>query len=242
MGSGIFFGLCSILLIEILKGTERLSCRIRIWSPLKGLIGGALLVGLTYTFSPMYLGLGLDTIEGALRGEAVEWFAFLAKPLFTGITLSFGGSGGIVTPIFFVGATAGQVFASALNLNVSTFAAIGMASVLAGAANTPIAASIMAVELFGPEVAPYATVACVISFLMTGHRSVYPSQVLSISKSPSLQVELGKELENVRTTYQPKSGSIIQRVLHLLKVIESLVRRSQRDSMGSTNDSRRRKK
>jgi H+/Cl- antiporter ClcA len=53
-------------------------------------------------------------------------------------------------------------------------------SLLAGAANTPIAASIMAVELFGPKIAPYAAVACVISFLMTGHRSVYPAQLIGI--------------------------------------------------------------
>jgi chloride channel protein, CIC family len=44
----------------------------------------------------------------------------------------------------------------------------------------------MAVELFGPQIASYAAVACVISFLMTGHRSVYPSQILSVAKSPSL--------------------------------------------------------
>ena len=69
-------------------------------------------------------------------------------------------------------------------------------SVLAGAANTPIAASIMAVEIFGPSIAPYATVACVVSYLMTGHRSVYPSQILSVKKSSFLDVELGAELGN----------------------------------------------
>ena len=133
---------------------------------------------MTYIFSAKYFGLGLSTIEAAFRGEATDWYAFLVKPLFTAITLSFGGSGGIVTPIFFIGATAGLFFAYVFSLNAGTFAAIGLASVLAGAANTPIAASIMAVELFGPQIAPYATVACVISFLITGHRSVYPSQVL----------------------------------------------------------------
>ncbi len=59
-----------------------------------------------------------------------DWYAFLLKPLFTSITLSFGGSGGIVTPIFFVGSTAGVTFAHLLNLNVATFAAIGLVSVL----------------------------------------------------------------------------------------------------------------
>jgi hypothetical protein len=101
------------------------------------------------------------------------------------------------------------LFAELLKLDMATFAAIGLVSVLAGAANTPIAASIMAVELFGPKIAPYATVACVISFLMTGHRSVYPSQVLTIKKSPSIQVDIGKEVEEIEVQFKPRGKSLI---------------------------------
>jgi H+/Cl- antiporter ClcA len=165
----------------------------------------------------------------------MDWYAFLVKPVFTSLTLNFGGSGGIVTPIFFVGAAAGQFFAQIFNLNAATFAAIGLVSVLAGAANTPIAASIMAVELFGPSVAPYATVSCVISFLMTGHRSVYPSQVLSISKSPSLRVEIGKEIEDIQTTLNLRERGFIARIFSIIKRIENTVNRIQR-SMTSVGD------
>ena len=76
------------------------------------------------------------------------------------------------------------------------FSALGFVGLLAGSANTPIAASIMAIELFGPQVAPYAALVCVISFLMTGHRSVYPSQILAFKKSKLIDIELGKEIEN----------------------------------------------
>lgn len=231
--AGLFFGICSIFLIEFLKWGERLSNRIRIWEPLKGVIGGILLVGLTYLFSNRYLGLGLETVESSLHGNDTDWYAFLVKPLFTSITLSFGGSGGIVTPIFFVGSTAGVTYAHLLGLNTSTFAAIGLVSVLAGAANTPIAASIMAIELFGSAIGPYATLACVVSFLITGHRSVYPSQVLSISKSPSLQVELGKEIEEIRTTLNLRPKGFISRVLWLIKRIEETVLRIQRGTTSS---------
>ncbi len=227
MVSGLFFGLCSIFLIEMLKLGDRLSDRIRTWSPLKGLIGGAVLVGLTFLFSTRYLGLGLTTIESSLRGETVEWYAFLVKPLFTAITLSFGGSGGIVTPIFFTGSAAGVFWANLWHLNTGTFAAIGLSAVLAGAANTPIAASIMAVEMFGPQIAPYATVACVISFLITGHRSVYPSQVLSISKSPSLRVEIGKELEEIQTIYIPRTKGFVATVIRLIDRIENILFKKQ---------------
>jgi len=236
--AGLFFGACSIFLIETLKWGKRLSGCICLWVPLKGIIGGTVLATSTLLFSTQYLGLGLETIEACLNGTRADWFAFLVKSIFTSLTLNFGGSGGIVTPIFFVGATAGVTFAQLLGLNAATFAAIGLVSVLAGSANTPIAASIMAVELFGSSIAPYATLACVVSFLITGHRSVYPSQVLSISKSPSLQVELGKEIEDIQTTLNLREKGFIARVLRLIKKIEETVDRIQRGttSANSTNN------
>lgn len=215
--AGIFFGLCSILLIETLKLGQAASARIKIWSPLKGLIGGSILLVLAFTISRQYLGLGLDTIESCLRGTPAPWYAFIAKPLFTSLTLNFGGSGGIVTPIFFVGATAGALFAVLFHLHVATFSAIGLTSLLAGAANTPIAASILAVELFGPAVAPYATVACVISFLMTGHRSVYPSQILSIRKSSSIDVEVGHEMEDLQARFKGRDKAVTTRFLSMAR-------------------------
>jgi H+/Cl- antiporter ClcA len=212
--AGIFFGLCSLLLIELLRFFERMSHRLKIWPPLKGLLGGSLLVLLTFLFSTRYLGLGLETIKDALEGGAIPGGAFLLKIVFTAITLGFGGSGGIITPIFFVGATAGNLFGSVLGFDVAVFSAIGMIALLAGAANTPISASIMAIELFGPAIGPYAAVACVISFLMTGHRSVYPSQVLSLTKSSSLVVAHGKEMRNIGAVeYQPHPKSLAEGLL-----------------------------
>jgi H+/Cl- antiporter ClcA len=196
--AGIFFGVCALLLVEILRLGKFLSEKLKMWVPLKGIVGGGVLVVLTFLLSRQYLGLGLDTIENCLQGQVVPWYASFAKMIFTSITLSFGGSGGIVTPIFFIGATGGSLFASWTGLDHATMSAIGFVAVLAGAANTPIAASVMAIEIFGPQVAPYAAVACVISYLMTGHRSVYPSQILSVKKSPSISVELGEEMQDIR--------------------------------------------
>jgi len=193
--AGIFFGLCSFFLIEMLHIGKKISGRIKIWKPLKGLIGGAALIVTAMLFSTDYLGLGLNSIESSLTGQPLAWYAFILKSFTTSITLNFGGSGGIVTPIFFVGSSAGNIFAQVLGLDIMLFSALGFAGLLAGAANTPIAASIMAIELFGPQIAPYAALVCVISFLMTGHRSVYPSQILAFKKSKLIDIELGKEIE-----------------------------------------------
>ena len=195
--AGIFFGLCSLFFIELLRGGKLLAQKIKLREHFKVLFGGLLLVGIALAFSKQYLGLGLETIASTLEGHKPVWYAFIVKMFATSITLNFGGSGGIITPIFFVGATAGSLFGYLLHLNIALFAALGMAGVLAGAANTPIAASILAMELFGPRIAPYAAVVCIISFFITGHRSVYPSQVLGMKKSKNIDVEVGREIEDI---------------------------------------------
>ncbi|MGQ9465916.1 MAG: chloride channel protein [bacterium] len=217
---GILFGLCSMLFIEIMRYGKSISERINIYKPLKGIIGGIPLVIFGFFVSRQYFGLGLDTIESCLSGKEVFILAFILKMIFTSITLNFGGSGGVVTPIFFIGATAGMAFAHIFNLDVATFSAIGFVSLLAGATNTPIAASIMATELFGAKIAPYAAVSCVISYLMTGHRSVYPSQILAITKSPSIKVDTGREIEEIKPVVSPREKSITGTILRGIKKVK----------------------
>lgn len=78
------------------------------------------------------------------------------------------------------------------------YSAIGMVSFLAASANTPLAAIIMAMELFGVKVATYASIVSVISYLVVGHRSVYPSQILSMSKSPSIDTDINCEIRQIQ--------------------------------------------
>tara|TARA_A100001015_G_scaffold320012_1_gene444878 strand:- start:476 stop:1849 length:1374 start_codon:yes stop_codon:yes gene_type:complete len=207
--AGIFFGLTSVIFIETLKHTEKLANKLKIWAPYKGVIGGLLLIGITLIFSRDFLGLGLNSIDTALTTGDIIWYAFIIKIIATAVTLAFGGSGGVITPIFFIGSTAGVAFASLFNLNPVIFAGFGLVSVLAGAANTPLAACILAVELFGPEVAPYATIACILSFLMTGYRSVFPSQILSFSKSSNILAKKGEEVEDIKISYKYKTKKMI---------------------------------
>ncbi len=201
---GIACGLCSFLFVEMMTFFHHFSEKIKIWKPYRGLIGG-LLVLTTVLVSSRYLGLGLTTIEQSLNGTYVSpWYDFLLKMFATAATLGFGGSGGIVTPIFFIGSTFGSFLATIMGLDHSVLAALGLVGLLSGCANTPISASIMAMELFGTDIGPYAAVVCVISFVLTGHRSVYPSQILSMQKSDSLSIELGGVIEDVEAEYHPK--------------------------------------
>ncbi len=148
-----------------------------------------------------FFGLGLDTISTLFYSdpqfsEDVPWYAFIAKTIYTSITLGAGGSGGgVITPIFYVGATSGHFFGTMIGDNIALFAALGLTSVLAGTTNSPIAATIMAVELFGIDIAHYAAISAVITFLITGHRSVFPSQILKLSKSDMLNINFGENID-----------------------------------------------
>lgn len=52
------------------------------------------------------------------------------------------------------------------------------------------------------NVAHYAALSIIIAFLMTGHRSVFPSQLLAMKKSEALSVNLGKRLSTLKQRIQ----------------------------------------
>jgi H+/Cl- antiporter ClcA len=96
--------------------------------------------------------------------------------VFTAITLGAGFLGGEVTPLFFVGAALGNVLAGVLGLPLPLAAGVGMAAVFAAASNTPLALSIMAVELLGAAVLPHVVIVAVLAYVLSGHRSIYGAQ------------------------------------------------------------------
>ena len=199
--AGMVFGLISLLFIELLKFARvifRYLCR-KVGLFGSCFIGGVVLLLIGHFISPLYLGLGMAGIDGPLSGQVLQSpFGFLYKMVATAVTFAAGGIGGVVTPIFFVGAQAGAALSDFLQVDSATLAALGLVAVLAGAANTPLAASIMAIELFGPAIAPYATVACVLSFLITGQQSIYASQRITWdsgknpNEHPAVPVQYGR--------------------------------------------------
>jgi len=150
------------------------------------MIGGAVVVLLWQLLGTSdYLGLGIEGIQRAFYDPLPDW-AFAAKLLFTAITLGAGFLGGEVTPLFFVGACLGSVLARLLGLPIELGAGVGLAAVFAAASNTPLALSIMAMELMGGSVFPHVVLVCVLAYLFTGHRSIYPAQRLTRGKGGGL--------------------------------------------------------
>ncbi len=150
-----------------------------------------------------YLGLGVPMIERAFIDPSLPSYAFALKLIFTAVTLGAGFPGGEVTPLFFIGATLGSVLARLLGIPLEAGAGVGLAAVFAASSNTPLALSIMAVELLGAPVLPHVAIVCVVAYLLTGHRSIYPAQRLVNSKVGAKLKRMTSLRDRMKTRHSP---------------------------------------
>jgi H+/Cl- antiporter ClcA len=153
-------------------------------------VGGLIVIGAVQLLGHGdYIGLGVYSsraggvsILSAFQDGGAEWYSWLVKLLLTAITLAAGYKGGEVTPLFFVGATLGNTLAWVLGAPVDLFAALGFLAVFAAATNTPLACTIMGVELFGATHMLYFAIACYTAYYFSGHTGIYSSQRVAVPK------------------------------------------------------------
>lgn len=160
------------------------------FAPLRPLIGGVAVIALVWIFGTRdYLGLGVTSPDPhgvsivTLFGPDIHPWAWALKLLFTVVTLSAGFKGGEVTPLFFIGAALGNALAPILGVPVDLLAGLGFVAVFAGAANTPLACTLMGIELFGSTHGVYIAVACCVAYLCSGHSGIYLSQRIGVPKT-----------------------------------------------------------
>lgn len=171
--SGVAFGLASLLFVELTHWIGSVGKKHSHGHLIRPFFGGIVVVGLTlWVGSQQYNGLGLGLIEDSFV-VAVPLSAFALKLLFTSVTLGTGFKGGEVTPLFCIGATLGNAFATVTHQNPLIFAAVGFVSVFGGAAMTPIACAILGMELFGSGMAIPVGIGCLIAFWASGHKGIY---------------------------------------------------------------------
>ena len=148
------------------------------------MVGGILIIGLFFlSGTPDYLGLGVladrpgaITLPAMFTSMDIPAGAWAWKLLFTVITLSSGFKGGEVTPLFFIGAALGNTLALMLGAPVDLFAALGFVAIFAGATNTPLASTLLGMELFGAGNGLYLATACIIAYRCSGSKGIYSSQ------------------------------------------------------------------
>lgn len=199
VAGGLFAG-AATLFAELTDGIAHL-VKERVKSPLlRPVLGGVIIIILTFVVgSQDYLGLSLPLIERSFIPEGVFLGAFALKIVFTAITLGTGFKGGEVTPLFCIGATLGSAFAHLTGQPNGFFAALGFVAVFAGAANTPLACTLMGIELFGGELAVPLAAACIIAYILSGHRGIYLSQLVGTAKAHGTVIASGTTLREART-------------------------------------------
>ena len=179
----IAIAIATATFIELTHALKRLSVRYFRILPYRLFMGGLGVVLLWQLVgTDMYLGLGVPSILAAFSDPDFPAYAFALKILFTAVTLSAGFLGGEVTPLFFVGAALGAALAGPLGIPQPLAAAVGLAAVFGAASNTPLALSIMAVEIVGGAALPHVAIVAFIAYLLTGQRSIYGSQRLTRTK------------------------------------------------------------
>lgn len=188
------FGIVAAIFSEAIHFFKRVFSK-HIKNPLlRPFVGGIIVIALTgIVGTSIFNGIGVKTIKDAFT-VGVNPLTFVGKILFTSLSLGSGFQGGEVTPLFYVGATLGDSLSGILNLPMAFLAGLGLIGVFAGASNTPIACFILGVELFGSEGMIYFFIVSILSYMFSGHRGIYTSQMVVTAKSKLLHEQEGKKI------------------------------------------------
>ncbi|SFD64251.1 H+/Cl-antiporter ClcA [Algibacter lectus] len=195
--AGIIFGLVAMLFSKSTHFWSNLFGKYIKYPPLRPVMGGTILaIAIYFMGTTKYIGLGIPTIVEAFDVN-LNSYDFLLKLLFTSFTLGAGFKGGEVTPLFFIGAALGNVLIWFIPLPMALLAGMGFVAVFAGATNTPIACTIMGIELFGIESGVFIALACSTAYLFSGHSGVYASQIIGSPKHKLFKGEKGLSLSEI---------------------------------------------
>jgi H+/Cl- antiporter ClcA len=180
--AGLLFGLTAMLFSRTTHFWGQLFAKTIGYAPVRPLVGGLILSVIFFIIgTTKYMGLGIPEIVNSFSTPS-SWYDFFLKILFTGCTLGAGFKGGEVTPLFFVGATLGSALSLIIPLPIALLAGIGFVAVFSGATHTPIACTVMGMELFGIEIAVFMGLGCVVAYFASGSVGIYRSQNLKGAK------------------------------------------------------------
>ena len=194
--ASIAFGLAAMLFSRTTHFWAKLFAKTIEYPPLRPFVGGLVLVIAIYLMgTTQYIGLGIPSIVDSFS-NASQSYDFLLKILFTGFTLGAGFKGGEVTPLFFVGATLGSALSLVIPLPIALLAGMGFVAVFSGATHTPIACTVMGMELFGLESGLFIGIACLVAYFSSGSIGIYHSQIVKGAKYHMYQRFKRKDLED----------------------------------------------
>ncbi len=193
---GILFGLTAMLFSRTTHFWIKLFSKTITYPPFRPFVGGLiLLIAIYFIGTTKYIGLGIPTIVESFWTPNTS-YDFILKILFTGFTLGAGFKGGEVTPLFFVGATLGSALSLIIPFPIALLAGMGFVAVFSGATHTPIACTIMGMELFGWQTGLFIGIACLMAYFSSGSVGIYHSQIVKGAKYHLYQRFKRKNLED----------------------------------------------
>lgn len=171
--AGIAFGITGLVFVKMTHTISNGFKKYISFHPFRPLAGGAAVALAVWAIgTSKYIGLGIPTIQSAFSSQLPPQ-DFILKMMFTSVTLGAGFKGGEVTPLFFIGAALGNALSYVLPLPTALLTGIGFVAVFAGAANTPLTCILLSIEIFGAKIGCYAVIACIVSYLCSGHAGIY---------------------------------------------------------------------
>ena len=195
--AGILFGWCAATFSKSMHALGRFFKAKINYPPLRPFVGGIVVLLVVWLLGTTdYLGLGIPMIEASFLQQQ-PFYVFALKMAFTIVTLSSGFKGGEVTPLFFIGAALGSALSFFIPLPTGLLAAMGFVAVFAGATNTPLACTLMAMEMFGSECGVFVAIACVVAYLLSGANGIYSEQIIGEPKNLRFMYQQGRSLKDL---------------------------------------------
>jgi len=179
---GVLFGLASMVFSRTTHFCGHLFSKTIPYAPLRPFVGGVILALAIFGFgTTKYIGLGIPEIIKSFTIPSSN-YDFFIKLVGTSFTLGAGFKGGEVTPLFFIGATLGSALSVFIPLPIALLAGMGFVAVFSGATHTPIACTIMGIELFGINSGIFIAISCVLAYFASGSIGIYQSQKVKGAK------------------------------------------------------------
>jgi CIC family chloride channel protein len=169
------------------------------------LLVGILIYALQQKFGHYYVeGVGYSTVQAVLLGQlstpGLLLLLFACKMLATSLSLGSGSSGGVFSPSLYMGATIGAAFAAVLsmlhlpmNIDVPSFAMVGMGAMVGGGTGAVMTAVTMIFE-------------------MTRDYGIVLPMILAVAFSVGVRRMLSAE--NIYTLKLFRRGHVIPKALH----------------------------
>lgn len=175
-------GLISIIFCQSIHGISKIYKKLFSNQYVRIIVGG-ILVTLIINIADLhyYSGAGFNIIRDSFNG-LTGIHTVIIKIALTALTLGAGYKGGEIVPALCIGASFGSIIAPILGFEPAFGAGIGLVCLFCGVVNCPIAAILLAMEMFGQHrLLPFA-IASGVSYVFSGCFGLYNSQKILYSK------------------------------------------------------------